>query len=200
MRVGQIMNKSPVTIAPDRRVGQALKIMQQHGIRHLPVVKGGRMLGWISARILREVLLASMLEVITVEDVMIEAPITVGPDTSVEEAARLTVEHKIGGMPVMDGEKLVGVITAMDLLSAFISMLGLLRSSSRLDLLLDKGPDVLETVSELINKAGGKIINIALGPTQDGQRFYVFRLHKCDLAPILASLKEQGYQVVEALP
>ena len=73
MRVGQIMNKSPVTIAPDRRVGQALKLMQQHGIRHLPVVKGGRMLGWISARILREVLLASMLEVITVEDVMIEA-------------------------------------------------------------------------------------------------------------------------------
>ncbi len=66
MRVGQIMNPKPITISPDRRVGQALKLMQQHQIRHLPVVKGGQMVGWISARTLREVLLASMLEVITV--------------------------------------------------------------------------------------------------------------------------------------
>jgi acetoin utilization protein AcuB len=200
MHVGQIMNPSPVTIAPGARVGQALKIMQQHNIRHLPVVKDGRMLGWISARILREVLLASMLEVITVGDVMIEAPITVTPETDVEEAARLTVEHKIGGMPVMDGERLVGVITAMDLLSAFITMLGLLRSSSRLDLLLDKGPEALDAVSAVIRKAGGKIINIAMGPTRGDQRFYVFRLAKCDLAPVLAKLKEQNYQVMDAIP
>jgi len=88
MRVAQIMNQTPVTVTPGARVGQALKLMQKHNIRHLPVVKDGRMSGWISARILREVLLASMLEVITVADVMIEAPITVGPDTSVEEACR----------------------------------------------------------------------------------------------------------------
>jgi len=200
MRVGEIMNRKPVVISPDKRVGQALKVMQQHNIRHLPVLKDGRMLGWISARILREVLLASMLEVITVGDVMIEAPITVAPDTSVEEAARLTVEHKIGGMPVMDGEKLVGVITAMDLLSAFISMLGLLRSSSRLDLLLDKRPEVLEEVSQLIDQAGGKIINIAVGKTKGDQRFYFFRLEKCDLQPIIASLKARQYHIVDAIP
>jgi acetoin utilization protein AcuB len=197
MRVGEIMNKDPITIAPETRVGQALQLMQQHQIRHLPVIKDDIMVGWISARTLREVLLASMLEVITVADVMVQAPISVTPDTSVEEAARLVHEHRIGGLPVLEGEKLVGVLTVNDLLGAFIVMLGLLRSSSRLDLLLDTKPKTLEKVSRLIQDSGGKIINIALGPTQDGKRCYFFRVEKCDLEPIIATLKEQGYQVVD---
>lgn len=200
MRVGQIMHKNPITITPDKHVGQALKLMQKYNIRHLPVVKDGEMVGWITARLLREVLLASMLEVITVGDVMIEAPITVSPDTGVEEAARLMYEHKIGGMPVMEGDKLVGVITTMDLLAAFLSMLGLLRSSSRLDLLLDKDPRVLDDVTRLIKQAGGEIINIALGPTKGAKRSYLVRLTKCNLVPIIDRLKQHGYEVVDFIP
>jgi acetoin utilization protein AcuB len=197
MRVGEIMNKEPITISPETPVGQALKLMQQYNIRHLPVIEDDFMVGWVSARTLREVLLASMLEVITVGDVMVEAPILVTPETSVEEAARLVHEHRIGGMPVLDGEKLVGVLTVNDLLSAFIVMLGLLRSSSRLDLLLDSGPETLEEVSRLIQAQGGKIINIALGPTKNGKRCYFFRLEKCPLAPIITTLKDKGYQVMD---
>ena len=200
MRVSQIMSTEIVTISPDKRVGQALKLMQKHNIRHLPVLKGKRMVGWITSRDLREVLLASMLEKITVGDVMLQAPITVTADTSVEEAARLVHDHKIGGMPVMEGERLVGVITMLDLISAFISMLGLLRSSSRLDLLLEDRPEVLEAASELVTQAGGKIINVAMGPTQDGKRSFYFRLSKCDLTPIIAKLKKHGHRVVDFIP
>ncbi len=200
MRVSQIMSTEIVTISPDKRVGQALKLMQKHNIRHLPVLKDKRMVGWITSRDLREVLLASMLEKITVGDVMLQAPIAVTPDTSVEEAARLVHDHKIGGMPVMEGERLVGVITMLDLISAFISMLGLLRSSSRLDLLLEDRPEVLEAASSLVTAAGGQIINVALGPTRDGKRSYYFRLNKCDLTPIIAGLKQQGHQVVDFIP
>ncbi|OGP69625.1 MAG: hypothetical protein A2Y80_10035 [Deltaproteobacteria bacterium RBG_13_58_19] len=197
MRVGQIMHKDPVIIAPSKRIGQALKLMQKHNIRHLPVIKDDRMVGWITSRILREVLLASMLEIITVADVMVQAPIAVTPETGVEEAARLLYENKIGGMPVIEGERLVGVITTMDLLAAFLSMLGLLRSSSRLDLLLEDKPAVLEEVSGLVEKAGGKIINIALGTTKGDKRCYLFRLKKCDLTPIINDLKKHGHQVVD---
>jgi acetoin utilization protein AcuB len=197
MRVGEIMNREPITIRPKAQVGQALKLMQQHQIRHLPVIEAHHMVGWISARTLREVLLASMLEVITVGDVMVQAPISVTPETSVEEAARLVHEHRIGGMPVLEDEHLVGVLTVNDLLSAFIVMLGLLRSSSRLDLLLDNKPKTLEKVSQLIQEKGGKIINIALGPTQDNKRCFYFRLEKSDLTAIIATLKGQGYQVLD---
>lgn len=200
MRVSEIMSQEIVTITADKRVGQALQLMQKHQIRHLPVMEGRRMVGWITSRDLREVLLASMLEKITVGDVMVQAPITVTPGTSVEEAARLVVEHKIGGMPVVEGDRLVGVITMLDLLAAFTAMLGLLRSSSRLDLRLEDKPEALNAASELIKQAGGKIINVALGPSKQGKRSYFFRLEKCDLKPLMASLQQQGYEVVDAIP
>src|SRR4030042_1779517 len=135
MRVGQIMHKDPVIIAPSKRIGQALKLMQKHNIRHLPVIKDDRMVGWITSRILRGVVL--------------------------------------------------------------VSMLGLLRSSPRLDLLLEDKPAVLEEVSGLVEKAGGKIINIALGTTKGDKRCYLFRLKKCDLTPIINDLKKHGHQVVD---
>jgi acetoin utilization protein AcuB len=200
MLVGQIMTRDVAAITPDKQVGQALKQMQKLNIRHLPVVKNDRMVGWITSRDLREVLLASMLEKITVGDVMVQAPITVTPDTSVEEAARLVVEHKIGGMPVVEGDRLVGVLTMLDLISAFTIMLGLLRSSSRLDLKLEDQPPVLAAASEAIKQAGGKIINVALGPSEKGKRAYYFRLEKVDLKPIMASLQQQGFEVVDAIP
>ena len=200
MLVNKIMSENLVTIAPDKRVGQALKLMQQHSIRHLPVVQDDRMVGWITSRDLREVLLASMLEKITVEDVMLKNPITVTPETPVEEAARLVYDHKIGGMPVLSAGKLVGVITLMDLISAFLSMLGLLRTSSRLDLLLEDKPEVLEEASRLINEAGGRVINVALGPSKEGKRPYYFRLIKCDVQPIIEALKEHDFTVLDYIP
>jgi acetoin utilization protein AcuB len=200
MQVCKIMSANPVTIPPDKRVGQALKLMQKHNIRHLPVVKNDHMVGWITSRDLREVLLASMLEKITVEDVMLKSPITVTPDTTVEEAARMIYEHKIGGMPVLEDDRLVGVITMMDLISAFLSMLGLLRTSSRLDLLLEDRPEVLEEATRLIDAAGGRIINVALGPGQEGKRSYYFRIAKCDLNPIIEVLKQHAFQVVDFIP
>lgn len=200
MLVGQIMSTPIVTISPDRRVGQALKLMQQHQIRHLPVTEQGRMVGWITSRDLREVLLASMLEEIKVGDVMVQAPLSVTPDTEVEEAARLIHEHKIGGMPVVEGDKLVGVITMMDLISAFIAMLGLLKSSSRLDLLLENRPEALDAAARLIKEAGGKVINVALGPTQGDRRPHYFRLEKTKLEPILDTLKQQGYTILDVIP
>ncbi len=164
MLVGQIMSQKIVTISPDKRVGQALKLMQKHQIRHVPVIAHDRMVGWITSRDLREVLLASMLEEIKVGDVMVQAPISVTPDTEVEEAARLIHEHKIGGMPVMEGDKLVGVITMLDLISAFITMLGLLKSSSRLDLLLSNRSEALDAAARLIKEAGARSSTWPWGP------------------------------------
>jgi acetoin utilization protein AcuB len=200
MLVGQIMSTRIITISPDKRVGQALKLMQKYQIRHVPVMEKNRMVGWITSRDLREVLLASMLEEIKVGDVMVQAPISVTPNTDVEEAARLIHEHKIGGMPVVEGDRLRGVITMQDLISAFIAMLGLLKSSSRLDLLLDNRPEALETASRLIKEVGGQVINVALGPLQGDQRPHYFRLEKAELEPIVNTLKQQGYTVLDAIP
>ncbi len=200
MRVSEIMSQEIVTITPDKRVGQALQLMQKHQIRHLPVLEGGRMVGWITSRDLREVLMASMLEKITVADVMIKAPISVSADMGIEEAARLIKEHKIGGMPVLEGDKLVGVITMLDVIGAFLTMLSLIRNSSRLDLLIEDKPEALEAAAKIIKEAGGRILNLALGPARGHQRAYYFRLEKCDLDPIVAALNKSGIKVLEVIP
>ena len=200
MRVSEIMSRELVTITPDKRVGQALQLMQKHQIRHLPVLEGDRMVGWITSRDLREVLLASMLEKITVADVMIKAPISVSADMGIEEAARLIKEHKIGGLPVLEGERLVGVITMLDLIGAFLTMLSLIRNSSRLDLSIEDKPEALEAAAKIIKDAGGKILNLALGPDRGHRRAYYFRLEKCDLGPMVEALNKAGIKVLEVIP
>ena len=200
MRVNEIMSKEIVGISPDKQVGQALQLMQKHQIRHLPVLEGDRMVGWLTSRDLREVLLASMLEKISVADVMIKAPLSVTMDTGVEEAARLIMEHKIGGMPVLDGDRLVGVITMLDVIGAFLTLLSLIRHSSRLDLLLGEQPEALEAATKIIQAAGGKILNLAMGPTKGGKRAYYVRLEQCDLDPIVKALEKEGIKVQDIIP
>ncbi len=195
MQVAQIMSHKLITISPDQGVNDALKLMQHHDIRHLPVVDGEHLVGWVTSRDLREVLLASMIGKITIQDVMMREFLTVTPDTGVEEASRLAHEHKIGGMPVVEAGRLVGVLTIMDLLGAFLSMLGLLRASSRVDLLLEDTPKAFDAAYRLIAQAGGEIINVALGPLKEGKRHYSFRLGKCDLTPILNALEKNGVKV-----
>jgi acetoin utilization protein AcuB len=197
MRVGKIMIKEPVTVSPETTVQEAIKIMQELNIRHLPVVRGGQFAGWLSARDLYGVMLAAMLEEITVGEIMNLDPIVVTPETGLEEAAQLIREHKIGGVPVLSGRKLVGVLTVIDLLSAFLYMLEALESSSRLDLALADDA-AYEGACRLIREAGGKIINVGMGAScATGGRIYAFRLAKIDLKPILETLKAHGVKVVE---
>jgi acetoin utilization protein AcuB len=87
----------------------------------------------------------------------------------------------------------------LDLISAFITMLGLLKSSSRLDLLLPNRSEALDSAARLIKAAGGKVINVALGPIQGDKRPYYFRLEKVSLEPIVATLKQQGYEVLDTI-
>ncbi|MFP3868676.1 MAG: CBS and ACT domain-containing protein [Desulfobacteraceae bacterium] len=199
MRVGRIMISKPITVAPQTSIHQALKIMQQHSIRHLPVLEKEKFVGWVTARDLQQVLLAAMIEKIVVGDVMVTDPINVNPLTSVEEAAHLMHDYKIGGVPVLEKERLVGVLTVADLLSAFLYMLDVLRSSSRLDLVLADRPGAFEEVCQLIHQAGGEIINVGVGLEGCKQRTYSFRLEKCDLAPIIKVLQEHGHQLLELI-
>lgn len=197
MRVGKIMVTKPITVSPEASVHQALRLMQHHGIRHLPVMTGDKFAGWVTARDLYQVLLAAMIEKITVQDVMITDPITVSPMTPIDEAAHLMHDYKIGGVPVLEGERLVGVLTVADLLSTFLYLLDVLRSSARFDLVLDERPEAFEEVSRLIREGGGRIINVALRPEGPGKRIYSFRVEKCDLTPIIRNLNAQGYKVID---
>ena len=126
MFVADRMTKNPVTISPETSVSHAHELMRNKKFRRLPVVEGEKLVGWVTERDLREVSPSSattlsvyemnyLLSKLKIADVMQKDLVTVPVDAAVEEAALLMYRHKIGGMPVLDGNQhLVGIITETD--------------------------------------------------------------------------------------
>jgi acetoin utilization protein AcuB len=141
-----------------------------------------------------------MIEELTVGDVMIADPVTVSTTDVLEQAALLITEHKIGGMPVLEDGKLVGVITVVDILEAFIDIMGVLASSSRLDVQLSDSRDAFQQVSRIIREHNGEIISVGILRQDSPERIYSFRIEKCDTEPLRQALEEHGHRVVSYSP
>jgi CBS domain-containing protein len=126
-RVRDIMQTKIVTVSVTERLSTVEDIMTLGRVRHMPVVHGGRLVGVLSQRDLLRASLSELgsfgnearrafLHAIEIAQVMSAPPITVEPETTVQLAARLMADHRIGCLPVIDGEELVGLITETDVL------------------------------------------------------------------------------------
>jgi len=120
MQISNRMTNDPETTSPDETVGAARALMHAGGFRRLPVIDQGKLIGIITDRDVRKY--SSDLLGTRVGDAMSSNPITIGPHTTVEQAANLMLLHKIGGLPVVDGGKLIGIVTTTDVLKAFLDI------------------------------------------------------------------------------
>jgi CBS domain-containing protein len=129
-RVRDLMQTRPVTISADERLSTVEDIMRLGGVRHMPVVRAGRLVGVVSERDLLRASLSALggfdtqqrrafLHGVEIHRVMSDPPITIHPEASLEEAAHMMAEAKIGCLPVLDAEQLVGLVTETDLLRYF---------------------------------------------------------------------------------
>ncbi|MEJ5376174.1 MAG: CBS and ACT domain-containing protein [bacterium] len=201
MKVGDWMVRDVVCVTKDHTIQDCVDLMKKHSIRHLPVLDNGRLVGLVTEGDLRQVFLASLIEELSIKDVMINDPITVTPDTEIEDAAKVIFYNKIGGLPVVDDqERLQGIITVADILAAFIELMGVLKSSSRIDVVLGEDPEAFERVSGLIRSRGGEIVSVGMsGHRLRRKRVYYFRLKKCNVRHISRVLEKAGYEVVSAV-
>jgi len=133
MQVKEKMRTSLILVKPTDSVRTAWALLREHRIRHLPVVEQGRLVGIITDRDIRLVFPSgavgqseqdphAALEKIAVRDIMTERVITVTPEASIADATRLLLKHRIGGLPVVQGDRLVGIITKTDILAAFVEI------------------------------------------------------------------------------
>lgn len=117
MIVRDVMNKNVVVAEPEITIKEAAGIMSQYHIGSLVILKNKKIVGIITERnILIAVAHGKDAELTTVEEVMSKDVITVAPDKTVEDAVNLMIEHKIKKLPVVDGDKLIGIITASDII------------------------------------------------------------------------------------
>jgi acetoin utilization protein AcuB len=131
MIVRDLMTPSPITTGPETPVLEARQVMIEKRIRHLLVVEGSKLLGIITDRDIRLNLpspatslsvweINYLLARMTVASAMTESVVIVSPDHDAKAAASLLLDHKIGALPVVDGGRLLGIITETDLLRAFV--------------------------------------------------------------------------------
>lgn len=131
MKVRDIMAREVATLKVDDELSLAEDIMQLGRIRHLPVVEGERLRGIITERDLYKASLASAIDydpkakrshmkTIAIKDVMTSDLVTIGPNADIREAAKLMLRHKIGCLPVVEGGRMIGLITETDVLRYYV--------------------------------------------------------------------------------
>ena len=199
MKIKRRMAQKLVTIASDATVMDAMELSHRHAIRHLPVVDGGHFKGFISGSDIKQALLLPGGSDMHIDEIMNKTPLAIGPEDSMEDAARIMYASRIGGLPVLDGGRLVGIITVGDILAEFIEIMGGLQASSRIDVVLSEHQEDFEAVSRIIKHFGGEILSVGMSPSNGKSRKnYFFRLKKCTVQPITEALAKKGFEVVAA--
>ncbi len=130
-QVSEIMSRDLITVDKNASLRRARRVLDQHRIRHLLVMDGKRLVGIVTDRDLRRAAPSSkspltisereeFMDELKVVEVMSRKLITASPDTTVREAARVMVSEKIGCLPVVNGNQLVGIVTETDLLEILV--------------------------------------------------------------------------------
>jgi acetoin utilization protein AcuB len=178
MLVGERMSHPVITIAPDLPITEAVNLMRKEHIRRTPVVKGGKLVGIVSDK---DLLNASpspatslsiwemnyLLSKIKVEDVMTTEILSIDVDTPVEEAARIMADNKIGGLPVMKNNRVVGMITETDLFKIFLELMGAREKGIRVTAMIPEKVGELADLTKAIAEAGGNFISFGQTAGED---------------------------------
>lgn len=212
MIVKEIMSENPVTIGRTAKLRTVNKLMKANKIRHVPVISNGKLVGIVTEKDIRYAMIPEKipgkkvpqgwnLDHLTVKDIMTKEILTISQDAHVEDAARIIYKNKIGALPVIKSNKLVGIISVMDLLGVFIEMMGMLESSSRIDVLMARNQTNFDKVSNIIRKNNGQIISVGLSPYQKSRKqgVYLFRLESCDIKPIVKDIKSTGFSILSSI-
>jgi len=197
MLIRRWMTKGAVAIGPGEMLAEARRKMDKGNFRRLPVVEDSQLVGIITDRDLRQHV--GQLEHTRVDAVMARPVITVAPNMLLDQAANLLVRHKVGGLPVMDGGKLVGIITAIDMLRAFGHVLGSAEEGvSRIDLAFSGNSFDLATIAELVGLSSGEVLGMGTYAGEEDRKDQIFylRVRTEDARRTADMLTEQGFTVV----
>ncbi len=202
MNVARWMTKDPVLVESKETLAAVRQMMDKGRFHRVPVVDAGKLVGIVSDRDLRQH--TGALERVKVNGAMTTSVVSVTPTTILEAAANLMVRHKIGALPVVDRGKLVGIITATDLLRAFAEVLGATEEGvARIDLSLDGDSSELSTIVQLVAQENGEILGIGTyqgDPTEGKGRVVYLRLRAADANRVAKMLTDKNFTVLTVHP
>ena len=171
MYVSDWMTKKVIILYPDDYLSDAIALMREHEIRHLPVMKNDKLKGILSDRDIKEFSpskatsldiyeLHYLLARTKVSAVMKTKLITTTPDTPVEVAAMMLLDKNIGCLPVIDEGSLVGIITDKDIFRALVDITGVRHGGNRICVTIEDRPGSIKEVADIVRKHNFRIQGI----------------------------------------
>lgn len=208
MLVQDIMTQQVVAIDPDTPIGDVYALMRQRDIRHFPIVndQGGKavLVGIVSDRDIR--LVGSELPQaprgVTLKDpiskLMSSPVITTHPTDPVEESAKVLRREKIGAMPVIDEDELVGIVTGMDFLEALVRMTGVHEAATRLEVEVGNRPGALAELTAAIATKGLNVSSIltTFDDRHSDTLTFALRVSTIDGRSLAQALRAEGFNVI----
>ncbi len=202
MLVQDIMTRNVVAIGPEMPISDVNTLMEQRNIRHFPIVEAGGLIGIVSDRDIRVVgsehpKAPKGVNMKHAVRLIMKSPVlTAHPLDPVEEAAKVLRLHKIGAMPVLDDESLVGIVTAIDFLEAMTKMTGVYDATSRLEIEVDNRPGALAAVLESIAKKNVNVSSVMTTRTDPEAVNFVLRVSTIDARGLAKHLRDEGFQIL----
>lgn len=211
MFVADRMAKNPVTVTPDTSLDDAALAMKQGHFRRLPVVEDGKLVGFFSDKDLMRVAPSpattlsryeerSLLAKLKVADIMNKDVVSVREDATIEEAALLMYDKKIGGLPVISQVgAVVGVITETDIFKTFVDVMDLTGGKTRLTVLVKNKIGVVNEISGIFAANGLSIDSLVTCKQADGTYEIVIRGDIPDVQDLKKKIEEKGYKVIHSV-
>ncbi|MCA9837170.1 MAG: CBS domain-containing protein [Trueperaceae bacterium] len=202
MLVKDIMTKKVVAIDPDMPIGDVNTLMEERNIRHFPILASGELVGIVSDRDIR--LVGSehpkSPRGISLKDavstIMISPVLTAHPLDAIEEAAKVLEENKIGAMPVLEEDELIGIVTGIDFLKALVRLTGVYGSTSRIEVELPNDRDSLAKLVAAVSAQGVAVSSILMQHCADDCSSFSLRVSTINNRALAEALREQGFMVV----
>lgn len=211
MFVKSKMTANPFTISPDQNIPDAHEIMSKNNIRRLPVVKDGKLVGVVSkddiarsspskATSLSINELTYLLAKTKISKVMTKNPITISSNALLEEAAILMRDNNVSFLPVVDGGKLVGIITESDIFDSFIDLLGFREKGTRLTIEVNDEPGIMSHLTGIFTIYGANITHVAVyRGTSVGKSVIVTGINSLNTTEIEKAIEAHGYKILYKL-
>jgi acetoin utilization protein AcuB len=203
MFVGKRMTRNVVTVSPGDTLKFASQLLKEHRIHQLPVVENGELVGFVSGTDIRnstfETSTVTQLGKIlvknkTVGEIMTREVITASPEDTVEDALVIIHKRRLSALPVVEGKKLVGIITKADVLAAFCDTLRIEEPGVRIEVILPKGESSLVPFFRKLAELELEIRSLILSPAKSG--FVAFlRIATIDAGGVRKTLRDAGFTV-----
>lgn len=209
MKVKDRMSTQVKTVQMDTSLTEAFRLMKEHNIRRLPVLDKGKLAGIITLSDLNQASPSSatslsihelnyLLAKTKIKDILPRKQqlLTTTPDTYIETAAKLMRQNTVSGLPVVEGDQLVGIITETDIFDALIDILGVKKPHSRIDVYISEQPGTLADLSGMIAAKGINIANIVVYYDEKKDKYKaILRVETLECEPILEEFRQRGYEI-----